>query len=257
MTMIAHSYFMTLRLLRHLLRQPWYIALTLVQPIIWLVFYGQLFQKISSLPGFGSDSYIDFLVPGIVVMSALFSSGWSGMGMIHDLDRGVMDRFLVSPASRHAIIAGRLLHLAFQNCVTGSILITLGLVMGARYHGGVLGVVVLLLCAVLLAVPFGALSNALALTLRKQESVIGAVNFVLLPLLFLSPAFMPSALMPPWILKVSQLNPVSWSVFAGRAALHGTADWNATLLRIACLIGFTFVSGWLATGAFRSYQRSV
>jgi ABC-2 type transport system permease protein len=257
MTMIAHSYFMTLRLLRHLLRQPWYIALTLVQPIIWLVFYGQLFQKVSSLPGFGTDSYIDFLVPGIVVMSALFSSGWSGMGMIHDLDRGVMDRFLVSPASRHAIIAGRLLHLAFQNCVTGTILITLGLVMGARYHGGVLGVVVLLLCAVLLAVPFGALSNALALTLRKQESVIGAVNFVLLPLLFLSSAFMPSALMPAWILKVSQLNPVSWSVSAGRAALHGNADWSAALLRIGCLAGFTFVSGWVATRAFRSYQRSV
>jgi ABC-2 type transport system permease protein len=257
MTTIAHSYYMTLRLLRHLLRQPWYIALTLVQPVIWLVFYGQLFQKVAELPGFETKSYIDFLVPGIVVMSALFSSGWSGMGMIHDLDRGVMDRFLVSPASRHAIIAGRLLHLAFQNCVTGTILVTLGLVLGARYPGGILGVAVLLLCAVLLAIPFGALSNALALTLRKQESVIGAVNFVLLPLLFLSSAFMPSTLVPPWILKVSQLNPVSWSVSAGRAALHGTADWNAVVLRLGFLAAFTFVSGWVATRAFQSYQRSV
>ncbi len=257
MTTIAHSYFMTLRLLRHLLRQPWYIALTLVQPVIWLVFYGQLFQKVTTIEGFETDSYIDFLTPGIVVMSALFSSGWSGMGMIHDLDRGVMDRFLVSPASRSAIIAGRLLHLAFQNCVTGTILITLGLVLGARYPGGIGGVAVLLLCAVLLAIPFGALSNALALTLRKQESVIGAVNFVLLPLVFLSPVFMTTGLMPQWILTVSKFNPVSWSVTAGRAALHGNADWGAVALQIGFLAGFTFFSGWLATRAFQSYQRSV
>jgi ABC-2 type transport system permease protein len=248
---------MTLRLLRHLLRQPWYIALTLIQPVIWLVFYGQLFQKITDLPGFQTESYIDFLVPGIVVMSALFSSGWSGMGMIHDLDRGVMDRFLVSPASRHAIIAGRLLHLAFQNCVTGSILVVLGFVLGARYPGGIVGIAVLLLCAVLLAVPFAALSNALALTLRKQESVIGAVNFVLLPLVFLSPVFMAPALMPAWIQKVSLLNPVGWSVTAGRAALHGSVDWQAVLLRLGCLAGFTFACGWLASRAFQSYQRSV
>jgi ABC-2 type transport system permease protein len=179
------------------------------------------------------------------------------MGMIHDLDRGVMDRFLVSPASRTAIIAGRLLHLAVQNCVTGTILITLGLVMGARYRGGIVGVAVLLLCAVLLAIPFGALSNALALTLRKQESVIGAVNFVLLPLVFLSPVFMAPALMPDWIQRVSLLNPVGWSVTAGRAALHGTADWRMVAARLASLAGFTFICGWLATRAFRSYQRSV
>jgi len=137
------------------------------------------------------------------------------------------------------------------------VLITLGLVLGARYQGGVLGVAVLLLCAVLLAIPFGALSNALALTLRKQESVIGAVNFVLLPLVFLSPVFMAPALMPEWIRNVSLLNPVGWSVTAGRAALHGNADWRAVALRIGCLGGFTLMSGWLATRAFQSYQRSV
>jgi ABC-2 type transport system permease protein len=149
------------------------------------------------------------------------------------------------------------LHSAFQNCVTGTILITLGLVLGARYPGGVAGVAVLLLCAVLLAIPFGALSNALALTLRKQESVIGAVNFVLLPLVFLSPVFMTPGLMPQWILTVSKFNPVSWSVTAGRAALHGNADWGAVALQIGFLAGFTFFSGWLATRAFQSYQRSV
>jgi len=179
------------------------------------------------------------------------------MGMIHDLDRGVMDRFLVSPASRTAIMAGRLMHLACVNVVQGSILITLGWVLGARYQGGLPGVAVLLLCSVLLAIPFAALSNALALTLRKQESVIGAVNFVLLPLTFLSPVFITPSLMPGWIRAVSTFNPVNWSVVAGRAALHGQAEWAIVLPRLGLLLAFTLACGWLATRAFRSYQRSV
>jgi ABC-2 type transport system permease protein len=168
-----------------------------------------------------------------------------------------MDRFLVSPVSRVAIITGRLLHLAFQNFVQGCILVTVGLVLGARYGGGVGGVLVLLLCAILLAVPFGALSNALALTLRRPESVIGAVNFVLLPLTFLSPVLMTSALMPGWISAVAAFNPVGWAVTAGRAALHGEADWSMVVTRLAFLAGFTLLCSALATRAFRSYQRSV
>jgi ABC-2 type transport system permease protein len=110
---------------------------------------------------------------------------------------------------------------------------------------------------VLLALPFAALSNALALTLRKQESVIGAVNFVLLPLTFLSPVFITPSLMPGWIRAVSMFNPVNWSVVAGRAALHGQAEWSVVLPRLGLLLAFTLLCGWLATRAFRSYQRSV
>ena len=111
MTMLAHSYFLMQRHLRQLLRQPWWIGLTLAQPIIWLVLYGQLFQKVVSLPGFAARSYVEFIAPGIVIMSALFASGWSGMGIIQDLELGIMDRLLISPANRFAIIGGRLLHM--------------------------------------------------------------------------------------------------------------------------------------------------
>ena len=256
MIVLSHSYFMALRLLRQLLRQPWWIALTLAQPVIWLVFYGQLFKGVANLPGFQATSYITFLTPGIVTMSALFSSGWSGMGILRDLDFGVMDRFLVSPVSRVAIIAGRLLHLAFTTVVQSSILITLGFVLGARYPGGIGGIFVLIGCAVLVGVSFGALSNALALTMRKMESVIGAVNFILLPMTFLSSILMANTLMPPWIRKVSLVNPVNWAVEAGRTAISESPDWTAVLIRVACITTFALVCGWVATRAFRSYQRS-
>lgn len=256
MTLLRQSWFLMLRLVKILLRQPWYIALTLVQPIIWLVLYGQLFKRVVDLPGFRSASYIDFLTPGIVVMSALFSSGWTGMGVIEDLNRGVMDRFLVSPVQRLAIIVSRLMNLSFITVVQSLILFSLGALLGARYPGGILGLLVLVIAAILLGMPFGALSVALALTLRKEESVIGAVNFVLLPLTFTSPVFMATALMPSWMRTVALFNPVNWSVEAGRGALQGTADSGTILLRLVCLAAFAALSTWVAIRAFHSYQRS-
>ena len=108
MTAVWHSLYIAQRHVRGLIRQPWYIAFTLLQPIMWLVLYSQLFKRVTDLPGFNTASYITFLTPGIIVSSALFSGGWSGMGVIVDIDKGVMDRLLVSPVSRVAIMAGRL-----------------------------------------------------------------------------------------------------------------------------------------------------
>lgn len=253
----VHSWLLNLRLLRHLLRQPWWIAFSLIQPVIWLVLYGQLFQKVTQIPGFHASSYVAFLTPGIVVMSALFGSGWSGMGIIHELERGVMDRLLVSPVSRAAIIAGRLLNLAITNTVQSAILLGLGFIMGARYSCGAAGFAGLLLAAALLAIPFAALSNAWALIVRKPESIIGAVNFLLLPLTFTSPVFMDPTPMPRWMRAVATVNPVRWSVEAGRAALAGQVFGADSLIRLSLLALFTLICGWLATRAFRKYQRSI
>ena len=70
----------------------------LVQPMFWLLLYSQLFRRITELPGFGTTSYIDYLTPGVAIMTAFFSGSWAGMGMIEDLDRGVLERFLATPA---------------------------------------------------------------------------------------------------------------------------------------------------------------
>jgi ABC-2 type transport system permease protein len=89
-----------------------------VQPVIWLLLFGSLFRSVTHLPGFPEGSYISFLTPGIVVMTTLFSSGWSGMGYIADVDRGVMDRLLVSPAPRGSLILGPLGYQAFLTAVS-------------------------------------------------------------------------------------------------------------------------------------------
>ena len=106
MIALRHTGYMTATHLRQLWRQPWWIAVSLVQPVIWLLLFGALFESVADLPGFGTDSYIEFLAPGIVIMTAFFSAGWTGMGLLEDLDRGVTDRLLVSPISRPRAAGG-------------------------------------------------------------------------------------------------------------------------------------------------------
>jgi ABC-2 type transport system permease protein len=256
MTLVRHIGYMALRDLRALWRQPWYIAVTLVQPVIWLLLFGELFKSVADLPGFGG-SYIAYLAPGIVVMSALFSSGWSGMGTIEDMDRGVTDRLLVSPVRRSALIAGRVAQGAVVIVVQSAIMVGLALAVGATFPGGVLGVAVLVLAAALLGSAFGALSNSLALITRQEESLIGAVTFLVLPLTFLSTALMRDDLLPGWMQTVAAFNPVDWAIEAGRSATAVDPDWGMIATDLGLLAVVLAASGALATRAFRSYQASV
>jgi ABC-2 type transport system permease protein len=122
-TTLTHSWFMTMRHLRNLGRQPWWIAITLVQPSSGCCCSGPCSRPRPTSP-VRADSYIDYLTPGIVVMTAAFAGGWPGMGVIEDLNRGVIDRFLVSPVARQALITGRLVQLAIVSVIQSAIVIT-------------------------------------------------------------------------------------------------------------------------------------
>jgi ABC-2 type transport system permease protein len=257
MSFASDTWVMTVRDVRRLLRQPWWIAVTLVQPLIWLLLYGALFEDVVRIPGFQGDDYIQYLVPGIVVMTALFSSGWSGMTTLEELDRGVTARFLVSPVSRVSLIAGRVLQGALVIVVQSVIIVLLAAATGASLHGGAGGGALLIAVSCILGLAFGSLSNALAIVARREETVIAVNNFVLLPLTFLSTAFMQEALMPGWIADVARFNPANWAIVAGREAVDGSTDWGVVASRAGLLIAFAALSMWIATRAFRAYQRSV
>jgi ABC-2 type transport system permease protein len=251
------SWYMTLRWIRATLRQPWFLAITLIQPVIWLLLFGALFKKVIEIPGFGGGSYITFLAPGIVVMTALFSSGWNGMGMIKDLEQGVVDRFLVSPAQRLPMIIGPLMQAAISLAIQSLIIVGLALIVGASFPGGALGVLAMIVLAILLGTAMGAFSNGVALLARKEETLIGAVNFIILPATFLSSAFMKQSLAPQWIQDVAKFNPVNWAVEASREALSASPDWGYVLARAGLLAAVAAALLWFAVRAFRSYQRSV
>jgi ABC-2 type transport system permease protein len=254
---MRHTLYLALRDLRALWRQPWFVAVTLVQPLIWLLLFGELFESMADLPGFGGESYIAYLAPGIVIMSALFSSGWSGMATIEDINRGVTDRLLVSPVRRSALIAGRVAQSAVVIVVQSVIMVLIALAVGASFPGGVLGVVVLVLLAAVLGSALAALSNALALVTRQEESLIGAVTFLVLPLTFLSTALVNADLMPGWMRTVADVNPVDWAIEAGRSATAADPDWGLVATDVGLLVALLVLCGALATRAFRSYQASV
>jgi ABC-2 type transport system permease protein len=247
---------MSQRQMRMLMRQPIWIAITLVQPIIWILLYGQAYKNITRLGGFGTSEYLTYLTPGIVVMTALFSGGWNGFGLIEDINNGVMDRFLVTPASRGAIIYGRLVQLAIIAVIQSAILLLIGALSGADYST-IVGLLVLIFAGILLGAAFGGLSNALSVVVRREETVIAAVNFVILPLTFLSTVFLPQEVLPGWIRNVARLNPVNWAVEAGRAAVFPSPDWGLIAIRMLYLALLALFCSLLATRAFRAYQRSV
>ena len=239
---------------RALLRQPWLVAITLVQPVVWLLLFGALFENVVPAP---NGDYLAYLTPGIVVMSALFSSGWAGMGFITDAERGVMDRLLVSPVRRGSVMTGSLLYQQVTTVVQTLVILALGFATGARFPGGVGIMLVFVGSVILLAAAFASYSNALALLLRSQESVIGAVNFVVLPLSFLSSMLVSTGSLPGWIDAIARWNPVDWAVVIGRQTLSADVDWSLVGPRFAGLAVLAVVAGALAASSFSSYQRSV
>jgi ABC-2 type transport system permease protein len=258
MTAIAtHTSLMTGRQLRALARQPAYLVISLIQPVIWLFLFGSLFRKIVELPGFGTSSYLDYLVPGVVIMSALSTSMWSGMTVLEEIDRGIMDRFLVLPLHRSAIINASVIMQSMMTTVQSVIIVALGWAAGAHYPGGVAGVLVLIAGSVLIAIVFSAFSNTVGMLARQRETIIGINTFLLLPLTFLSSAFMVTALMPHWMRIVADGNPVNWALEAGRAAMSAGADWTRVLAWGGGLALLAIAVTALSVLTFRAYQKSV
>jgi ABC-2 type transport system permease protein len=254
--MTAQTWWMTHRQLKAQLRQPGVLVITLVQPMVWLFLFGNLFRKVVELPGFGSRSYLDYLIPGVVVMNAVSANMWAGMGTIEEIERGTLNRFLCTPVSRGAIMNANVIVQALSTALQSVIIVLLGWAAGARYPGGVAGTVALVVASMLLGTVFSALSNVFAMTLRQRESIIGLSIFLLLPLTFLSTAFMARNLMPGWMQAVAAANPVNWALGAARAALDGTG-WGSAFGYGLGLCALATLMVALSTVTFRAYRRTV
>jgi ABC-2 type transport system permease protein len=255
-TRLHHTNQVALRYIRALLRQPAYIGISLFQPIIWLLLFGALFKRTADIPGFGGGSYIAFLTPGVIVMLAISSAGWVGMGFIEDINRGTMDRLLVSPIWRGALSLGSIAQAVLSIVVQSLIVVAISLAAGARFHS-VAGVLVLVAIAGLLGAIFASLSNGVAMLTRQRETLIGIVTMVTLPLTFLSSALMQQNLLPGWIRWIAKFNPVNWAAEAGRSAAAAHADWGLIGTRVGLLALLLLASATFATRALTTYQKSI
>ena len=149
-TTMAHTWYLTGRKLHALVRQPWVLAFSVIQPVIWLFLFGQLFRRLIDIPGFAyHGTYLDYLVPGLIAMNAMSNNMWAGMAMIEEIERGTLNRFLAAPASRIGIMNASVVEQAVSTTVQSLIIVGLGLAGGARYHGGVAGVAVMVAASIL------------------------------------------------------------------------------------------------------------
>lgn len=254
----THTAILTARQLRAFWRMPTYLVMNLIQPIIWLLLFGQLFKSVVDIPGFsGGANYLVFLTPGIVMMMALFGSAWAGTSYIQDMDRGVMDRFLTSPTSRGAMIVATMLYQAVLTGLQTLVVLGVAWLAGAKFDGGPAGIAVLLLAAVLLTFVFAAFSNAMALLAKAQTALIAISQIISFPLMFLSSAIMDTSLSPGWVANVARFNPFEWAVAAGRGAMQVSPDWAQVGGALGLRAALAVVMTWLETRAFRIYQRSL
>ena len=256
MRTVAHTWWMVGRQLRNLMREPIWIALLLIQPMIWLLLYGQLFSRVPVLRG-GANTYVEFLLPGIVVMNAFFGGTWAGMAMIADLDRHVVDRFLATPASRFSIVLSQVVRSGLIAVIQAIVILLVGFALGVRVHGGGLGVVVLLVTAALVSMVFSGVSHGIALLVRREATMIAASNFVGLPLMFLSSILITQRVMPHWMQQVSRFNPVNWGVRAARDAVVYGTHWGSVGIYLLLLVATSAATAAFATWTFRAYMRTL
>lgn len=238
-------------------RQPWGLFISLLQPIVWIVLFGQVFRSLGGLPGFGGDGYIGYLVPGVLMMTVLYSGAWAGTGYIDDMNSGVLAQLLSAPIGRSSIVTGQLIQQLLLNLVQSGIVLVIGWLAGARFDGGGGGILLALAAATLLAATFCCLSVAVALLARSQVALIGISQVFVLPATFLSTTLMPAALLPEWVQNVARVNPLDWAVDLARTGLAGTVDWADAALHGGLLAALAALALLWAVRSIRSYQRSV
>ena len=237
------------RAMRLSLRNPVWVILGLVQPVLYLVMFGPLLENMTRVQGWPPGDAWQVFVPGLLVQLGIFGAAFVGFGLVAEIRAGVVERMRVTPASRLALLLGRVLRDVVVLLVQGLILVGCAMLFGLDAPVG--GVVLGLLVVALLGAAFSSASYAAALILKSEDALAPLANGLAVPLLLLSGILLPMSLAPGWLDAVSDANPVKHVVDGVRALfLHGSA---ATVIwGIVATLGL--VAAGLALGT-RTFER--
>lgn len=240
---------------RMMRRQPVLFPIMLVQPMVWLLLYSQLFARLPRLGGFGTGSYLQFLAPGIAIISAFSHGAWEGPALVTDIERGAVERFLTTPLPPSTLVVSRTVQAAIIGSLQALAVLAVAYAFGAR-PDGLISIVVIMVAAALICAGFAAFAYAMALVFRRQETMIAVGQFAVLPCMFLSATLMSTAQMPHWMQQVSAANPVTWAVDAARTVMLGPLD-SGVLADLAGLVLLVTTMQILAQLALRWYRRAL
>jgi ABC-2 type transport system permease protein len=203
---------------RKLVHDPVELFTRMVQPVLWLLIFGQVFNRTRAIPT-GGLSYLDFMAPGILAQSVLFSSIFYGISLIWERDLGIVQKFLVSPAPRSTLVLGRAISSTVRSLCQMAFVYLLSYLLHIKLRSGVFS-----LAGVVLAVMFGSaifstFSLIVACLVKSRERFMGIGQVLTMPLFFASNAIYPLSLMPTWLRAVSKVNPLTYQVDALRSLM--------------------------------------
>lgn len=210
---------MFIRNMRQTLRSPIFVFVSLFQPLLYLFLFMPLLNGLGGVPGLPAGKTVQIFIPGLLVMMALFGSAFVGFNLIDDIRSGVIERFLVTPVSRSAILLGRVLRDALV-LLTQCVLITLvAIPLGLSVNVG--GFLLSLVLYAMVSITMASMSYSFALIYRIEDPLAPTLNTITLPLSLLSGIMLPLALAPLWLQDLAKVNPFSYAVNASRALFAG------------------------------------
>jgi ABC-2 type transport system permease protein len=233
------------------LRNPVWVIMGVLQPVLYLLLFGPLLVNIAGMPGFPPGGAFNVFVPGILVMTALFGSAFVGFGLCDEMREGVIERMTVTPMSRVAMLVGRSLRDVVLLLAQGLILVVLAVPFGLEINLG--GVAVAFAMLALIGLMMSPVSYTLALVLKSEDALAPVVNGMTLPLLLLSGVMLPMSLAPDWLQALSKLNPLYHAVAAIRALFNASFGDGEILVGLVVLVALCVVT--INMGA-RSFARA-
>ncbi len=246
---VADSRVMAVRQLRKTLRRPMLVIFALVQPVILVLLFRYVFGGAIRT---GSVSYVDFLMPGIIVQTAIFGSLITGIGLTEDLKAGVVDRFRSLPMARSAVLIGRTAADVVMNVLSLVVMVLVGLAIGFRPSQPIYDLALAFALVLSFSYVFSWISAYIGLAVRDPETAQSAGFIWVFPLTFASSAFVPTSSMPGAVRAFAELNPVTLVVDAARALTIGQGDaLSPALGTLAWLAGLLVVFVTLAVRRFR------
>lgn len=213
-------YLITMNEIRVTIRNPFWAFSGLFQPIIYLLLFGPLLNGVAGVRGFpGGGNAIQFFAPGLLIMNALFGSGFEGFTLRDKLDSGFLERLRVTPISRLSLALGFILQSSVNLVVQSILLLVVALFFGLKIHP--LGALVLLVLVVLIAITMASVSYRLGLMIREGGILAGIVNTFVLPAMILSGIMLPISFGPPVIQIAARFDPFYYAVNASRVLIDG------------------------------------
>jgi ABC-2 type transport system permease protein len=220
-----------------------------ITPVLFVLMFTYLFG--GAIAGSTSE-YLQFLLPGILVMSVLFTTVYSGVSLNTDVTKGVVDRFRSLPIARPAPLIGAVLGDTARYLVAGTVIVVLGVIMGFRPEAGVGGVLAAMGLVLVFAFGLSWMFTTLGLLLRTPNAVMNAGFMGIFPLTFLSNVFVDPETLPRWLESFVEVNPISHLVTASRGLMEGTASGGEIGIVLGTAAALTAVFAPLTTHLYRS-----